>query len=77
VIDAYIIRAPDDGSSNTSETSLNFCQTTRRNNPEDNHLHTHRLEKLKSYFYVRCQYTKGILRKPMPIQKENSKGKKR
>jgi hypothetical protein len=24
----------------TSETSVNLCQTTRRNNPEDNHLHT-------------------------------------
>jgi hypothetical protein len=24
----------------TSETSVNFYQTTRRNNPEDSHLHT-------------------------------------
>jgi hypothetical protein len=24
----------------TSETSVNFYQTTSRNNPEDNHLHT-------------------------------------
>jgi hypothetical protein len=23
----------------TSETSVNVCQTTRRNNPEDSHLH--------------------------------------
>jgi hypothetical protein len=31
-----------------SETLVNFYQTTRRNNPEDNHLHTHRLQKMKS-----------------------------
>jgi hypothetical protein len=33
----------------TSETSINFYQTTRRYNPEDSHLHTHRRENLKSY----------------------------
>jgi hypothetical protein len=33
----------------TSETSLNFCQTTRCYNPEDNDLHTCRRENLKSY----------------------------
>jgi hypothetical protein len=32
----------------TSETSLNFYQTTRRNVPADSHLHT-RLENLKSH----------------------------
>jgi hypothetical protein len=32
----------------TSETSRNFYQTTRRNNPEDSHLRTHRRENLKS-----------------------------
>jgi hypothetical protein len=32
----------------TSETSANFCQTTRRNNPKDSHLHTRRRENLKS-----------------------------
>jgi hypothetical protein len=31
----------------TSETSANFYQTTRPNNPEDNHLHTRRPENLK------------------------------
>jgi hypothetical protein len=31
----------------TSETSLNFYQTTRRYNPEDSHLHTRRRENLK------------------------------
>jgi hypothetical protein len=33
----------------TSETLVNFYQTTRRYNPEDSHLHTRRLENLKSY----------------------------
>jgi hypothetical protein len=33
----------------TSETLLNFYQTTRRYNPEDSHLRTHRRENLKSY----------------------------
>jgi hypothetical protein len=28
---------------------INFYQTTRRYNPEDNHLRTHRRENLKSY----------------------------
>jgi hypothetical protein len=32
----------------TSETSVNFYQTTRRNNPEDSHLHNRRRENLKS-----------------------------
>jgi hypothetical protein len=33
----------------TSETSENFCQTTRRNNPKDSHLHIRRRENLKSH----------------------------
>jgi hypothetical protein len=33
----------------TSETSVNFYQTTRRNIPEDSHLHTHRRENIKSH----------------------------
>jgi hypothetical protein len=32
----------------TPETSVSFYQTTRRNNPEDSHLHTRRRENLKS-----------------------------
>jgi hypothetical protein len=32
----------------TSETLVNFCQTTRRYNPEDSHLRTHRRENIKS-----------------------------
>jgi hypothetical protein len=35
---------------NASETSVNFYQTTRHNNPEDSHLHIHRREKLKCPF---------------------------
>jgi hypothetical protein len=33
----------------TSETLVIFYQTTRRYNPEDSHLRTHRRENLKSY----------------------------
>jgi hypothetical protein len=35
----------------SSETLVNFYQTTRRYNPEDSHLRTNRRENLKSYFY--------------------------
>jgi hypothetical protein len=43
----------------TSETSVNSYQSTRRYNPEDGHLHSHRCENLKSYLnryhdYVSC-----------------------
>jgi hypothetical protein len=47
----------------TSETSVNFYQTTRRNNTEDSQLHTRRRENLKSYQvslvwerYLKLQY---------------------
>jgi hypothetical protein len=33
----------------TSETTVNFYQTTRCNIPEDSHLHTRRRENLKSH----------------------------
>jgi hypothetical protein len=33
----------------TSETSVRFYQTTRRNTPEDGHLHTRSRENLKSH----------------------------
>jgi hypothetical protein len=33
----------------TSETSVNYYQTTRRNNPEDSHLLTRRRENLKCH----------------------------
>jgi hypothetical protein len=38
----------------TSETSVNFCQTTRRNNPEDSHLHTRHRGNLKSQLWKSC-----------------------
>jgi hypothetical protein len=38
----------------TSETLVNFYQTTRRYNPEDSNLHTHRRENLKSYLVSSC-----------------------
>jgi hypothetical protein len=34
----------------TSETSVNFYQSTRRSSPQDSHLHTCRRENLQSYF---------------------------
>jgi hypothetical protein len=36
----------------TAETLVNFYQTTRRYNPEDSHLRTHRRENFKSYFEI-------------------------
>jgi hypothetical protein len=36
----------------TSETSVNFYQTTRRNNPDNSHLHTRRRENLKSHIFL-------------------------
>jgi hypothetical protein len=32
-----------------SETSVNLCQSTRRNIPQDSHLHTRRSDDLKSH----------------------------
>jgi hypothetical protein len=40
----------------TSETSVNYYQITRRNNPEDSHLHTHRCEKLRSHWILDTGY---------------------
>jgi hypothetical protein len=37
----------------TSETSVNFYETTRRNNPEDIHLHTRHRENPKSEIIIR------------------------
>jgi hypothetical protein len=39
----------------TSETLVNLYQFTRRYNPEDGHLHTHRRENLKSYSVGTCR----------------------
>jgi hypothetical protein len=42
----------------TSETSVNFYQTTRRNHPEDNYLHIRRRENLKSHHYEALSFIK-------------------
>jgi hypothetical protein len=46
----------------TSETLVNFYQTTRRYNPKDSHLRTHRGENLKSYEEV--SVAQGTFRLP-------------
>jgi hypothetical protein len=46
----------------TSETLVNFYQTTRRCNPEDSHLRKHRRENLKSSFNIfHTLYLKQVL----------------
>jgi hypothetical protein len=40
----------------TSETLVNFYQITRRYNPEDSYLRTHRRENLKSYLKRRMVF---------------------
>jgi hypothetical protein len=42
----------------TSETLVNFYQTTRCYNPDDSHLRTHRRENLKSYSVIRMMKVK-------------------
>jgi hypothetical protein len=37
----------------TPETSVNFDQTTRRNIPEDSHLHTRHCENLKNLTWMK------------------------
>jgi hypothetical protein len=51
-VTASIIRALLREAVKTSKTSVNFYQTTRRNIPEDSHLHTRRREKLKSHHFT-------------------------
>jgi hypothetical protein len=52
VLAASIIRAMMKAAS-TSETSVNFYQTTRRNNPEGIHLHIRRRENM--IFHHKCR----------------------
>jgi hypothetical protein len=47
----------------TSETLVNFYQTTRRYNLEDSHLRTHRRENLKSYEVCVVSYFTGFVGK--------------
>jgi hypothetical protein len=44
----------------TSETSVNFYQTTRRYNPEDSYLHSRRHENLKSYSPLMFVWFPGV-----------------
>jgi hypothetical protein len=46
----------------TSETSVKFFQTTRRNNPEESHLHTRHRENLKS---LKGYMFNGASKKPL------------
>jgi hypothetical protein len=45
----FWVVAPMMEAARTSETLVNFHQITKRNNPEDSHLHTRRRENLKSH----------------------------
>jgi hypothetical protein len=44
-----------------SETSVNFYQTTRHNNPEHSHLHNRRRENLKSHIFTLFHWNIGVL----------------
>jgi hypothetical protein len=48
----------------TSETLVNFYQTTRHYNPEDSHIRTHRRENLKSYSLNSVSFS--LIFKPNP-----------
>jgi hypothetical protein len=45
----------------SSETLVNFYQTTRRYNPEDSHLRTNRRENLKSCRWNLCAVSKVVV----------------
>jgi hypothetical protein len=47
----------------TSETPVNFYQTTQRNIPENSHLHTHRRENLKSHQDTHTLYILKVVMK--------------
>jgi hypothetical protein len=53
----YLHHRPDDGGTSISEISENVYQTTRRNNPEDSHVHNLRRENLK---YHELKYVGSI-----------------
>jgi hypothetical protein len=55
----------------TSEPLVNFFQTTRHYNPEDNDLRTHRRENLKSYLGMQLFLRFRLL----IFEKENTHGK--
>jgi hypothetical protein len=47
---------PDDGGSKYLWNVGKLYQSTRRYNPDDSHLHTHRRENLKSDLSVNCEF---------------------
>jgi hypothetical protein len=51
------------GAVQTSETLVNLYQSTRRYNPEDRHLHTHRRENIKNTYSA--QFTYGFIYIPV------------
>jgi hypothetical protein len=52
VLTAYIIIALMMEAGRTSEPSVNFYETTRRNIPEGCHLHTRHCENMKSHRFL-------------------------
>jgi hypothetical protein len=44
----------------TSETSVNFYQTTWRNKPVDSHLHTRHCQNLKSHMHCKVSWVKAF-----------------
>jgi hypothetical protein len=57
----------------SSETLVNFYQTTWRYNPEDSHLHTNCHDNLKSYLASSCLYYCTNLPNSQPILETNLK----
>jgi hypothetical protein len=55
----------------TYETSVNFFQTTRRNIPEDSHLHIRRRENLKSHHRHSSCLTLQSRKERERVRKEN------
>jgi hypothetical protein len=60
--------------SRTSETLVNFYQTTRRYNPEDSHLRNHHRENLKYYLILKTTKAKEQIkeRNKMGLYPSNS-----
>jgi hypothetical protein len=61
----WVVAPPSSGAlmmeaARTSETLVNFYQTTRCYNPEDSTLHTHRRENLKSYLALTMTVVKRM-----------------
>jgi hypothetical protein len=52
----------------TSETLVNFYQTTRRYNPEDSHLHARHRENLKSHQVLRYYLWKRTWLLPFTLE---------